>query len=107
MADLTKNNPQHNAKADFETTDLCPNASSTSLDKAAIYLYNHAQSSGEGSINPRELLWKIDWRIIPIAGACYTMQFLDRANINVGVALIINPFAAEYCIPVCSCYGVA
>jgi MFS family permease len=82
MTDLTRKNLQHDAKSHFEKPELRPNASSTSLDRAAVYLYNHAQSSSDGSVNAKELLWKIDRRIIPIAGACYTMQFIDKANLN-------------------------
>jgi len=105
MTDLTEQDPQHNAKPRVEKPGIHPRASSSSLDKAAVYLYNHAQSPDGGSVNPKELLWKIDWKIIPLAGACYTMQFLDKANLNVGVVLFISVFEADFCAIVCCRYG--
>ena len=101
MADVSR----RNIEPYLETTKLGQKQSSESLDKAALYLHNHAQSFGERSVNSRELLHKIDWKIIPIAFACYTMQFLDRANINVGVVLFISGFEANFCTIVCGCYG--
>lgn len=83
MADVSR----RNIEPYLETTKLGQKQSSESLDKAALYLHNHAQSVGERSVNSRGLLRKIDWKIIPIAFACYTMQFMDKININVSTTL--------------------
>jgi hypothetical protein len=55
----------------------------TSLDKAAVYLHNHGHLSEEGSVNAKTLLRKLDWRLIPLAFACTTAQFIDKFTINV------------------------
>jgi len=34
-------------------------------------------------VNLQALRRKIDWRIVPIMFLCYTVQFLDKVNINV------------------------
>lgn len=99
MTDELKHGRPHNTESHFEIPQL-----RHGLDKAAVYLHTHAQTSDDESINPRKLLWKIDWKIVPIACACYTMQFIDKANINVGF-LLINSFKAEYGVLVCSRYG--
>lgn len=51
------------------------------VDTALNYIQN-ARSIGS-LVNEKQLLRKIDWRIIPIMFACYTMQFLDKVLINV------------------------
>lgn len=51
------------------------------IDTALNYIQN-ARSIGS-SVNEKQILRKIDWRIIPIMFACYTMQFLDKVLINV------------------------
>lgn len=81
MTNVSESDPQHG----FKPSKLDPKASPKDLDKAAVYLHSHAQSFGEleRSADPKTLLRKIDWKIIPIAFACYTMQFLDKININV------------------------
>ncbi|KAF3921113.1 hypothetical protein AA313_de0210064 [Arthrobotrys entomopaga] len=33
-------------------------------------------------LDEKKLLRKIDFRIVPIMFACYTMQFIDKVNIN-------------------------
>jgi hypothetical protein len=66
-----------------EKADLSLNASSTSLDKAAVYLHNHGQLPDEKSVRVSALLHKVDWRILPLALACYAAQFIDKVNLNV------------------------
>lgn len=88
MAAVPESHPQHAVESDLEKIEH-PNVSSASLDKAAVYLHR-AQISGEGAVNSRELLWKIDRMIIPIAFVCYTMQFMDKINLNVSVGLSGN-----------------
>lgn len=47
-------------------------------------LHGNLQSSDEDEIDEKKLMRKVDWRIVPIMFACYTMQFVDKVNINVG-----------------------
>lgn len=55
------------------------------LDQAYKYLETKdlqaAQPADE--INVNALRRKIDWRIVPIMFACYTMQFIDKVLLNV------------------------
>lgn len=55
-----------------------------SLDKAYIYLtqQNHGDAD-DGTVDINALRRKIDWRIVPIMFLCYTMQFIDKVNVNV------------------------
>ncbi|KAF3319090.1 hypothetical protein TWF173_003543 [Orbilia oligospora] len=41
-------------------------------------------------VNEKELLKKIDYRIVPIMFACYTMQFIDKVNINYAAVMGLN-----------------
>ncbi len=54
------------------------------LDQAYKYLESKDDGlpSSEG-INLAALRRKIDWRIVPIMFACYTMQFIDKVSLNV------------------------
>ena len=61
------------------------NGSSTSLDKAVVYLRDRGQPSDDESVDPLLLLCKVDWRIVPLVLMCYAAQFIDKVNINVGV----------------------
>lgn len=56
------------------------------MDTALAYIQNAGNNSGS-SINEKQLLRKIDWRIVPIMFACYTMQFIDKVLINVSPLL--------------------
>lgn len=49
---------------------------------AALYYIQNATKTGS-FVNEKQLLRKIDWRIVPIMFACYTMQFVDKVLINV------------------------
>jgi hypothetical protein len=60
-----------------------------SLDKAAVYLHNHGGLSEEGSVNAKMLLRKLDWRLIPLAFAGTTVQFLDKFAINVCAVVLV------------------
>lgn len=55
---------------------------SKNLDSAYLYLTQH--DNGEETVNLKALRRKIDWWIVPITFACYTMQFIDKVMINVG-----------------------
>lgn len=39
------------------------------------------------NIDLKRLRRKVDWRIVPLMFACYTLQFLDRVALNVRVLL--------------------
>ncbi|KAK6333635.1 hypothetical protein TWF730_003820 [Orbilia blumenaviensis] len=41
-------------------------------------------------IDERQLIKKIDYRIVPIMFACYTMQFIDKVNINYAAVMGLN-----------------
>ncbi|KAJ7704498.1 putative MFS transporter [Mycena rosella] len=67
--------------------------SSFSLDKAIVYLENHANSQSdatEGEIDQARLLRKIDLHIVPIALAAYTLQFLDKVDLNYAAVMGLN-----------------
>lgn len=55
---------------------------SADMDTAFNYIQNAGNNSGS-LVSEKELLRKIDWRIVPIMFACYTMQFVDKILINV------------------------
>ena len=59
---------------------------SKDLDLAFKYIQNAKQSTDEAlseNVDLEALRRKIDWRILPVTFLCYTMQFLDKVNINV------------------------
>ncbi|KAF7293049.1 MFS domain-containing protein [Mycena indigotica] len=56
----------------------------TSLDLAIVYLESHPGSpAGETTVDQAQLVRKIDRHIVPIALAAFTLQFLDKFDINV------------------------
>ena len=52
------------------------------VDEAFNYLNDHTATDTE-SVHLKALRRKIDWHIVPIMFACYTLQFLDKVAINV------------------------
>ena len=82
VANMSSDVPRSSAQ---EKIGLPVNTSSTSLDKAAVYLHIHRQLPHEEFVNERTLVRKIDWRIIPLAFAYYTVVFIDKVNISVCV----------------------
>ncbi|KAJ7704497.1 major facilitator superfamily domain-containing protein [Mycena rosella] len=67
------------------------NTSSASLDKAIVYLEQHADSkSDEGEVDHARLVRKIDRHIVPIALAAYTLQFLDKLDLNYAAVMGLN-----------------
>jgi hypothetical protein len=59
-------------------------AADRDLDGAYRYINDvHVGALHVGSVNLAALRRKIDWHIVPIMFLCYTMQFLDKVNINV------------------------
>lgn len=59
------------------------NFSDRDLDEAYKYLENVGVPVNGDDIDLKALRRKIDWHIIPIAFACYTMQFIDKVLLNV------------------------
>lgn len=54
------------------------------LDKAYLYMKGHeGEGAEEVGVDLVKLRRKIDWRIVPIMLAAYTMQFVDKVMINV------------------------
>ncbi|KAH8152090.1 uncharacterized protein LAJ45_04084 [Morchella importuna] len=53
------------------------------MDSALAYIQNAGSNGDEATgASDKSLLRKIDWRIVPIMFACYTMQFVDKVLIN-------------------------
>jgi hypothetical protein len=61
--------------------DSTPGNRGSDLDAAYLYLAQHPNE--ETAVDLKALRRKIDWWIVPIAFACYTMQFIDKVMINV------------------------
>lgn len=40
-----------------------------------------------GDINEKKLIRKIDWRLLPILGALYSIALIDRTNVSAAVHL--------------------
>ena len=66
-------------------------ANEKDLDEAYLYMKGH---EGEGAddvdVDLAKLRRKIDWRIVPIMLAAYTMQFVDKVMINVSTTKKFN-----------------
>lgn len=58
-------------------------ASDQELDSAYLYMkQNENEVDGSAEIDLAALRRKIDWRIVPIMFAAYTMQFIDKVCLN-------------------------
>lgn len=57
------------------------------LDKAYLYMKGHEGEAEDVDVDLAKLRRKIDWRIVPIMLAAYTMQFVDKVMINVSKVL--------------------
>lgn len=54
------------------------------VDEAFVYLNRQEHQDGQADAPyTASLRHRIDWRIVPIMFACYTMQFLDKVLLNV------------------------
>lgn len=61
-----------------------PIAANEDLDVAFKYIKNASDGDVDSSsVNLAALRRKVDWHIVPVMFLCYTMQFLDKVNINV------------------------
>ncbi|KAJ7052717.1 allantoate permease [Mycena amicta] len=66
-------------------------ASSASLDRAIVYLEMHQDGQqGEATVDHAQLVRKIDRHIVPIALVAYTLQFLDKLDINYAAVMGLN-----------------
>ncbi|KAJ7764623.1 major facilitator superfamily domain-containing protein [Mycena maculata] len=67
------------------------NVSSASLDRAIVYLKKHPDArSNSTEVDHTLLVRKIDRHIVPIALAAYTLQFLDKLDLNYAVVMGLN-----------------
>ena len=76
----------------FKTSRL--NHSNNDLDQAYWYMRQSVVAYVDQEASSRALKalrGKIDWRIVPICFACYTMQFIDKTLLNVRDSLRIFP----------------
>ncbi|KAF7329664.1 MFS domain-containing protein [Mycena kentingensis (nom. inval.)] len=66
-------------------------SSRTSLDRAIVYLEAHrAEADTEAAVDHALLVRKIDRHIVPIALLAYTLQFLDKLDINYAAVMGLN-----------------
>ena len=69
----------HTAADTSKNTPLSP----SHVDEAWKYLSTHTTTPADvNNVNITALRRKIDWHIVPIMFACYTMQFLDKVILN-------------------------
>lgn len=63
---------------------------SNNMDKAWSFLKDNldVDEAAVAAVNMNALRRQIDWRIVPLMFLCYTMQFLDKVILNVGVPSI-------------------
>ena len=54
-----------------------------SMDAAWKYLDTHHSTAQVDLADYKALRRRVDWRIVPLAFLCYTMQFIDKVLINV------------------------
>ncbi|KFY32595.1 hypothetical protein V493_00064 [Pseudogymnoascus sp. VKM F-4281 (FW-2241)] len=65
-------------------------ASTESKDLDQAYLYINHQSQADETVDLKALRRKIDWWIVPIMFACYTLQFIDKVVINYAAVMGIS-----------------
>ncbi|KAK6516914.1 hypothetical protein TWF506_006798 [Arthrobotrys conoides] len=56
----------------------------------AFIRQQRALRNDEIPVDEKQLIKKIDYRIVPIMFACYTMQFIDKVNINYAAVMGLN-----------------
>ncbi|KAF7293058.1 MFS domain-containing protein [Mycena indigotica] len=75
-----------------ETPRLNGKRSSASLDRAITYLEQQPDSQTiHASVDHTQLVRRIDRHIVPIALAIYTLQVLDKLDINYAAVMGFNP----------------
>ncbi|KAL8752083.1 MAG: hypothetical protein Q9199_005986 [Rusavskia elegans] len=60
------------------------------LDQAYWYVQNSNNAVEATPAELRQLRRKIDWWIVPIMFACYTMQFIDKVSLNYAAVMGLN-----------------
>ncbi|KAL9036728.1 MAG: hypothetical protein Q9214_006008 [Letrouitia sp. 1 TL-2023] len=61
------------------------------LDQAYWYIHGSAHHGMENAaVDIKALRRKIDWWIVPIMFACYTMQFIDKVSLNYAAVMGLN-----------------
>lgn len=67
-----------------------PGDSGSGLDRAYWYMQQSDVANQANSSRALEALRRrVDWWIVPICFACYTMQFIDKALLNVRALLLV------------------
>ncbi|KAI9805759.1 MAG: hypothetical protein M1833_005252 [Piccolia ochrophora] len=67
-----------------------PRFAAQDADQGWKYLESHDQASQPEYMDMKALRRRIDWHIVPIMFACYTMQFLDKVLINYAAVMGLN-----------------
>lgn len=71
-------------------TDKGHEARDQDLDQAYWYVQDSSNAVEATPTELRRLRRKIDWWIVPIMFLCYTMQFIDKVSLNVGISSTSN-----------------
>lgn len=73
-------------QSSFREKPSSSNSSEAGVDQAWEFLDKHRDAVVQNdSVDIDALRRKIDFRIVPLMFACYTMQFLDKVILNVRV----------------------
>ena len=80
----TASSSENEKKLSVEGQHAAPVVNEQELDAAYHYMNQHdGEVDDTASVDLAALRRKIDWRIVPIMFAAYTMQFIDKVMINV------------------------
>lgn len=69
--------------SDTLPTVVAESIDSKDPDKAFAHVASLNQSHVDGNVDLKAVRRKIDWRIVPVMAACFSLQFLDKVLINV------------------------
>lgn len=72
--------------SDTLPTVVAESIDSKDPDKAFAHVPSHNQSHVDDNADLKAVRRKIDWRIVPVMAACFSLQFLDKVLINVSQA---------------------
>ncbi|RPA93284.1 MFS general substrate transporter [Choiromyces venosus 120613-1] len=73
---------QITVSSDESSTGSLPREGGNESNVDIVLTYVKIVGVGGRHIGEKSLIRKIDWRIVPIMFACYTMQFIDKVLIN-------------------------
>jgi hypothetical protein len=77
------NSTMSNPKEAVARTTTHTSSDDSNVDEAWKYLNTHTTTTTAiNNVDIAKLRRKIDWHIVPIMFACYTMQFLDKVILN-------------------------